>query len=150
MTTHEFVPYLSVTEASEAIGFYSRVFEVEPYLRLDMPDGRVMHCEFRVDGARFFLSAELPEHGGTPSPTHLGATTVAVHLYVEDCDAVVARMAANGADVLMEPTDMFYGERLARVRDPLGHEWGITTRLTEMTPEEIRTLTAKMFADASD
>ena len=92
MATQEFVPYLSVTDAKEAVAFYSRVFETEPVLLLNMPDGRIMHCEFRVDGARFFLSAELPEHGGTPSPTSLGATTVTIHLYVDDCDKMVARM----------------------------------------------------------
>jgi len=150
MTTHEFVPYLSVTDANEAVAFYSRIFETAPYLRLDMPDGRMMHCEFRVDGARFFLSAELPEHGGTPSPTRIGATSVAIHLYVGDCDAMVDTMVANGAELLMEPTDMFYGERFARVRDPFGHEWGVTTRLSEKTPEEIKELTAKMFSESSE
>jgi PhnB protein len=150
MTTCEFVPYLSVTDANEAVAFYSRIFEAAPYLRLDMPDGRVMHCEFRVGGGRFFLSAELPEHGGTPSPTSMGATSVAIHLYVGDCDVMVDKMAANGADILMEPTDMFYGERFARVRDPFGHEWGVTTRLSEMTPDEIGGLTAKMFSESSE
>ncbi len=150
MPEHEFVPYLSVTDAGEAILFYSRVFDTAPHVQLDMPDGRVMHCEFRVGGARFFLSEELPEHGGTPSPTRLGATTVALHQYVADCDAMVARMANGGAEVLMEPTDMFWGERFARVRDPFGHEWGIATRLREMTPDEIRESAAKMFREASE
>ena len=95
MKLHEFVPYLSVTDAEEAVVFYSRVFGIEPVLLLNMPDGRVMHCEFRVGGARFFLSEELPVHGGTPSPASLGATTVAIHLYVDDCDAMVAQMKSN-------------------------------------------------------
>lgn len=93
-----------------------------------MPDGRVMHCEFRFDGARFFLSGVLPEHGGTPSPLSLGASTVAIHRYVDDCDAMVTHMNCNGAEVVMAPTDVFRDERFARVRDPFGHEWGITTR----------------------
>ena len=101
MAAYEFVPYLSVTDANEAVAFYSRIFDTAPYLRLDMPDGRVMHCEFRVDGA----------------------------------------------ELLMEPTDMFYGERFARVRDPFGHEWGVTTRLSEKTPEEIKELTEQMFSE---
>ncbi len=150
MTTQEFVPYLSVTDAKEAVAFYSRVFETPPTLLLNMPDGRVMHCEFRVGGARFFLSEELPEHGGTPSPASLGATSVAIHLYVDDCDAMVAKMATNGAEILMEPTDMFYGERFARVRDPFGHEWGISTQVRDMTPAEIQTLAAKMFEEVSE
>ena len=145
MTTLEFVPYLSVIDAKEAVAFYSRVFETAPLLLLSMPDGRVMHCEFRVGGARFFLSEELPEHGGTPSPASLGATSVAIHLYVDDCDAMVSKMTTNGARILLDPTDMFWGERFARVRDPFGHEWGITTHLRDMTPAEIQTSAAKMF-----
>lgn len=145
MTTLEFVPYLSVADADQAVAFYSRIFETTPYLRLDMPDGRVMHCEFRVGSARFFLSAELPEHGGTPSPTQLGATSVAIHLYVDDCDAMVDTMAANGAEILMDPVDMFYGERFARVRDPFGHEWGVSAVQSEKTPEEIKKLTEEFF-----
>jgi len=145
MATPEFVPYLSVTDAKQAVAFYSRVFETEPAALLNMPDGRVMHCEFRVGTARFFLSEELPEHGGTPSPASLGATTVAVHLYVENCDAMVALMKSGGAEILMEPTDMFWGERFARVRDPFGHEWGVTTRLREMSADEIEAAAAELF-----
>ena len=151
MQTKEFVPYLSVTDAKQAVAFYSRVFGVEPLKSLSMPDGRLMHCEFRVGDVRFFLSEELPEHGGTPSPSSLGATTVAIHLYVDDCDAMLARMKSCGATVLLEPADMFWGERFARARDPFGHEWGITTHLRDMTPDEIKAAAAKLFEDmASD
>ena len=150
MSNTEFVPYLSVTNATEAVAFYSRVFETEPSLLLNMPDGRVMHCEFRIGDARFFLSEELPEHGGTPSPKSLGATTVAIHLYVDDCDAMLARMKEHGATVLMEPEDMFWGERFARARDPFGHEWGITTHLRDMTPTEIKTEAAKLFENMAE
>ena len=150
MTTREFVPYLSVLDAKQAVAFYSCVFETEPVLLLNMPDGRVMHCEFRVGGGRFFLSEELPEHGGTPSPTSLKATTVAIHLYVDDCDAMLARMKSCGATVLLEPADMFWGERFARVRDPFGHEWGITKHLRDMTPTELQAAAAKLFEDMAD
>ena len=150
MPIQEFVPYLSVTNANDAVAFYSNVFETTPALLLNMPDGRVMHCEFRFGGARFLLSEELREHGGTPSPMSLGGTTVAIHLYVDDCDAMVAQMSNNGAEVLLAPTDVFWGERFARVRDPFGHEWGITTRLHDMTPDEIKAAAAKVFGSTAD
>ena len=137
-TPSEFVPYLSVTNATKAVAYYTEVFGAAPFVLLNMPDGRVMHCEFRFGKTRFFLSEELPEHGGTPSPTRLAATSVAIHLYVDDCDAMVEAMRSNGAEVLMEPTDMFWGERFGRVRDPFGHEWGVATVFHEMTPEEIQ------------
>ena len=141
------VPYLSITGAGDAVEFYSEVFRVEPFVRLDMPDGRIMHCEFRVGDARFFLSEELPEHGGTPSPKAIGTTTVAIHLYVDNCDEVVEKMQKNGAEVLLQPTDMFWGERFARVRDPFGHEWGIATVIRQMNAKEIETAANKMFED---
>ncbi len=146
----EFVPYLSVTDALKAIEFYTDMFGVSPYVLLNMPDGRVMHCEFRVGKARFFLSEELPEHGGTPSPNRLGGTSVAIHLYVDDCDAMVLSMKNAGGQILMEPTDMFWGERFARVRDPFGHEWGIATQLSVMSPDEIQAAAKQMFSEMSD
>ncbi|QDT35735.1 VOC family protein [Stratiformator vulcanicus] len=148
--TCEFVPYLSITDAAKAVAFYSRVFRVDPHLLLNMPDGRVMHCEFRIGSARFFVSEELPGHGGTPSPARLGGTTVAIHLYVNDCDAMVKTMIDNDSTVLMAPVDMFWGERFARVRDPFGHEWGISTKLCELTPDEIQTAATKLFSEMSE
>jgi PhnB protein len=150
MPIREFVPYLSVTDAKKAVAFYSHVFEADPTLLLNMPDGRVMHCEFRFDGTRFFLSEELPDHGGTPSPLSAGVTTVAIHLYVDDCDTMVTRMKNHGAEVVMEPTDVFWGERFARVRDPFGHEWGITTRLRDMSQAEILSAAEKIFESMAD
>lgn len=109
-----------------------------------------MHCEFRVGKARFFVSEELPEHGGTPSPTRLGRTTVAIHLYVDDCDAMVKTMTDNDSTVLMAPADMFWGERFARLRDPFGHEWGISTRLREMTADEIQAAATRLFLETPE
>jgi PhnB protein len=50
----------------------------------------------------------------------------------------------------MEPTDMFWGERFARVRDPFGHEWGIATHLRDMTPAEIQAAATRLFEDMAD
>ena len=147
MKIQDFVPYLSVSDANKAVAFYSKIFDASPWLLLNMPDGRVMHCEFRIGNARFFISEELPEHGGTPSPKSLGSTSVAIHLYVTDCDLMVEKMKTNGAEILMAPVDMFWGERFARVRDPFGHEWGIATQTKEMTSDEIQASAAIMFKE---
>lgn len=56
-------------------------------------------------------------------------------------------MKDNGADILAEPEDLFWGERFARVRDPFGHEWGVATLLKEMTPEEIQLIASRMFEE---
>ena len=56
-------------------------------------------------------------------------------------------MKTNGAEILMEAVDMFWGERFARVRDPFGHEWGIATQTKEMTSDEIQASAAMMFKE---
>ena len=40
------------------------------------------------------------------------------------------------AKVLMEPQDMFYGERIAKLLDPFGHDWMIGTHIEDVSPEE--------------
>lgn len=142
-----FVPYLSVHNAQAAIDFYSQVFGIEPRLCLKLPDGRIMHCEFRIGATRLFLSDELPEHGGTPSPKTTGNTTIAIHAYVENCDKTIQLMKELGATVTMEPADMFWGERFARAIDPFGHVWGIATLKTEMEPAEIEEAARRMLAE---
>ncbi len=150
MPVLEFVPYLSVKDANSAVQFYSTVFDTKPKILLKMPNGAVMHCEYCIGAARFFVTEELPEHGGSPSPKTLSGTTVAIHIYVSDCDQMTATMEANGAEVLMPPEDVFWGERFARLRDPFGHEWGVTTRLRNMSEEEIMLEAKKLFSKTED
>ena len=150
MEIQEFVPYLSVTDAQKAVDFYTNVFGMQPHLLLNMPDNKVMHSEFRIGSTRFFISEELPEHGGTPSPKTLGSTTVAIHIYANDCDALVKKMNEYGAETIMEPVDMFWGERFARVRDPFGHEWGVATKTKDMSANEIKDAADAIFKAMQD
>jgi len=73
------------------------------------------------------LSEEYPELGIT-GPQSIGATSVTLHLHVDDCDAVLAKAVELGGVLLRPPSDAFYGERGGTVRDPFGHEWMVRTR----------------------
>ncbi|MEV4706032.1 VOC family protein [Actinoplanes sp. NPDC049316] len=42
-------------------------------------------------------------------------------VYADDCDAAVRQLRDAGAEVLEEPADQPWGERMARLRDPSGH-----------------------------
>ena len=141
------VPYLSVKGAADAIDWYVRAFDAVERARMPTPDGRIVHAEVEFGGHLVYLSDEFPEMTGgkETSPTSVGSTTVTLHRYVTDCDAVVAQAAEAGAEVLMPPMDMFWGDRLATLRDPFGHEWSIATHLRDASPEEIAAAGAEMF-----
>jgi len=134
---HEVFAYLRVSDTAAAIDFYARAFGGEELFRLVEPSGRIGHAEVRLGPAIVMLSDEYPELGlCAPQP---GAEAPSfVHLHVDDCDAVVAQAEAAGATVTMPPTDQFYGERAARVRDPFGHTWLIGSQNEALTPEEMQ------------
>ncbi len=50
-----------------------------------------------------------------------------------------------GARAVTRPTDLAFGERVARVRDPQGHLWWIHQHLEDVAAEDL----AKRFADPS-
>ena len=80
------------------------------------------------------LADEFPDYGAV-GPESLGGSPVTLQLLVEDVDAAFDRAVAAGASALMPPTDMFWGDRYAKLRDPFGHLWSIATRVEPPTPE---------------
>ena len=132
-------PYLSVSNAAEMIDFYKNVFGAIETMRLNQPDGRIGHAELTINGVAIMLADEFPEMEFL-SPKTLGGkrSPVSIHLYVEDVDEVYQRALSAGATSLREPADQFYGERNAQVRDPSGHCWDISTRIEEVSPEEMQ------------
>jgi len=54
---------------------------------------------------------------------------VIMALYVDDPDAVAARMLDGGATVIFPVSDHDYGERAGRLADPWGHQWMLAKRL---------------------
>ena len=71
-------------------------------------------------------------------PRSLGGLTVGLHVYLPDVDAVVDAASAAGAEVLQAPQDMFYGDRMAMLKDPFGHIWVLLTHKEELPLEEIK------------
>ncbi len=60
-----------------------------------------------------------------------------IHLYVDDCDATYERALGAGGTSEREPTDQFYGDRSAGVRDSAGNLWWIATHVEDVPEEEL-------------
>ncbi|MCB0890416.1 MAG: VOC family protein [Propionibacteriaceae bacterium] len=118
----EVTPYLAVADARAALDWYADVFGASVTMApIVMPDGRVGHSEFDIDGARFMMADAHPELQ-CPAPTPGVGSPVTLHLSVTDVDGLVDRARAAGADVDRGPEDNPVG-RVAVVRDPSGHRW---------------------------
>lgn len=136
-TIHIVFAYLRVRDTAAAIAFYQQAFGATARFRLVEPSGRTGHAELQLGPAVSMLSDAFPEYG-LDAPA-LGAQACGVvHLHVDDADAMAARAVADGAEMLMPPTDRFYGEHGCRLRDPFGHVWLIGHSIEQVTPEKMQ------------
>jgi len=130
------VPYLSVTNAAEAISWYVEVLGARELLRYDADDGRVGHAELDFTGALLYLADEYPELGFL-SPTTIGGAGGGLSLKVDDVDAVYAAALERGALSQRAPQDEAYGDRSASIVDPFGHRWTLQTPIATPNVDEI-------------
>jgi PhnB protein len=133
---HAATPYLCCKDAARAIDFYKKAFGATEVMRLAEPSGRIGHAEVKIGGAIIMLSDEYAEMG-VRSPQSLGGTPVAIHLYVEDVDALARQAVAAGAQLTRPVSDQFYGDRTGTLEDPFGHRWFIATHKEDVSSEEM-------------
>jgi PhnB protein len=132
---HSVQPYLIVKNAAGAIDFYKKAFGAKERLRM-AKDGRVQHAEIEIGDSCVMLADENPEIGAR-SPEHYGGSPVSLMVYVTDCDAIYKQALAAGAKSEREPTDQFYGDRMAGVVDPSGYRWYLGTHVRDVSKEEL-------------
>lgn len=128
-------PYLYVNMASAALEFYQKAFGAKVLMSLRDDKNRIVHSEIEISKARIMISDEFPEKDNY-SPRHLGGTTSAITLYVEDSDKIFKQAIAAGAQELAKVEDYFWGDRGGKIVDPFGHHWFIYSRKENIPYEE--------------
>jgi PhnB protein len=126
-------PRLVVDGADAALDFYARALGGTVTERFTGPDGRVVHAMVEAGPARF---AVKDAGDGDPAPSGDGIPVI-MSLDVSDADAVAERMLGAGATVIFPVADRGYGYG-GRLRDPFGHQWMISQRIENLTPEQIQ------------
>ena len=133
---HSVTPYLTLNDTARAIDFYKRAFGAQEVMRMEAPGGKIGHAEIKIGDSHIMLADEMPGMGGH-SPQSLGGTTCGVMLYVENADSVFNQAVAAGAQVEAPLSDMFWGDRYGRLKDPFGHSWAIATHIEDVAPAEM-------------
>jgi PhnB protein len=137
-------PHLAVRGAAQAMDFYKKAFGAVEVMRMPGPDGQsVAHGEMKIGNSIFFIADEWPGME-LAAPQKFGGTTVSIHLYVENCDALYNQAVGAGCNATMPLMNMFWGDRFGKVTDPFGHSWSIATHIENVSPAEM----AKRGAEA--
>lgn len=131
---HTITPNIVVDEAEQAVAFFKKAFGATETYRLIMSNGKITHCELKLGDSVLNLGESMdgwPAHG------------LVAQIYVEDSGEL---SVDAGAKELMPMTDMFFGSREGRIKDPFRNEWTIATLKEEVAPEEMqRRMTAQGY-----
>jgi PhnB protein len=124
-TAASIAPWLSVGDATQAVGFYKAAFGAVELERLEDEPGSVAVAQLSIGGAACWVQQD-----GDSSPEALGGRSpVRMILTVEDPDSVFALAVEAGATEVA-PVYEEHGWRVGRIADPSGHHWEIGKRLT--------------------
>jgi PhnB protein len=132
--TPRLIPMMAYEDPGAALEWLSKAFGFrERGSRYTDHEGRITHAEMELDGAVIMLANPTPDY---QSPRHhaeeceLARKWSAVpyvidglHVLVEAVDDHYRRAVEAGAEILSEPQDESYSERVYKVADLEGHRW---------------------------
>ena len=140
------IAHLIVNDGSKAVDFYKKAFGAEILGVHKTPDGKVMHAELSVGGARLMLADEFPGMGSGSAKT-LGGSPVVLNLYVqEDVDGLFNQAVDAGGTVVMPLANQFWGDRYGQIKDPFGHLWALGQHVEDVAPEEMERRAKEVFS----
>jgi PhnB protein len=140
--------HLVTRDPDAAAAWYGSVLGAVEISRITLPGGQVMTIELRFGDSVLAIADEFPGIG-VVSPLTLGGTYGAVHVAVEDADAVWSRALQAGATVFEPLHDAFWGERTGQFIDPFGHRWAVDQHIRDVPHDEIVRLAAAAFSGGS-
>lgn len=118
-------PYLVAADGPALVEFVKQVFGAEEKFRATGSAGG-LHAEVRIGDSMLMMGGGIPGREVRFTPN-----VHALHVYVEDADAVYRKALAAGATSLDEVRDQEYGERSGSIKDPAGNFWYIATHKGE-------------------
>jgi uncharacterized glyoxalase superfamily protein PhnB len=133
---------LAVRNIAKACEFYQEVLGFQLQITLPRTDNELRLAVLKAGTSTLLLGRldELHYEHETRArlirkgPHGLGITLT---LLVPDVDSIFAAARKARVEILLEPTDEFYGDRVFMFVDPDGYEWKISQTIKTVSPEEV-------------
>jgi lactoylglutathione lyase len=116
----ELFPILSTPDLARSLRFYRDLLGGEVTYQYP-PDGEPGYVGVQI--GRSHLGIGKQDQPGVPANDR-----ITLWVYADDCDAAIARLRDGGVQVVQEPTDQPWGERMATVVDPDGNAVIVASR----------------------
>lgn len=121
-------PWIISRSTAGVLDFITAAFGAQEAFRVPMEDGSIGHAEARIGDSNILAFDSRPDWPPTPA---------FLRVYVDDGDATFAAALAAGATAVTDMTEMFWGEKVGRVRDAFGNLWWIHCRVAELREEDV-------------
>ncbi len=140
---------LSVRDIAKASRFYQRVLGFEQRFTLSRADGELTLAVLGF-GASSLLLGRLDElhyeHAARArkirrGPHGLGITMT---LLVPDLDRVHEAARKVRAEILLKPSEEFYGDRVFMFLDPDGYEWKVSQTLRQVSVDDVKEIVSRI------
>lgn len=131
---HTITPFLAVKGAETMLHFINEAFGGTDLKIMHHDNGKVMHATIRIGNS--IIMASDSNNNSQEFPAML-------YLYVDDVDAVYKKAIKAGGESLREPTNEFYGDRSAGIKDEWGNQWWVATHIEDVSEDEINRRAAK-------
>lgn len=120
-------PWIISRDTRQLIDFLKSAFGAEELGRMENPDGAIVHAEMRIHGGIVMMFDRPQETIDTPA---------FIRVFVDDAQAAFDRAIARGAREITRPTMLAFGDKVGRVRDPLGNIWWLQERVEDVSANE--------------
>ena len=122
-------PWIISADTPQLIDFLAAAFDGTELARMANEDGSISHAEIRIGDAVVMAF---------DAPTGIDAMPAFIRLYVDDARKGFAKALEAGATEVTKPTLLAFGDRVARVRDPLGNIWWLQQRVEDVSETEMQ------------
>lgn len=113
-------PYLIVDGAHKLIDLLKIVFNAKELRRYDLPDGKIMHSEIRIDDSVIMLADSSDRY--PPNNTLL-------HLYVPDVHTAFNKVVEAGFEIIERPNNKDNDpDTRGTLKDFQGNSWSVSTQ----------------------
>ncbi|MBL9008750.1 MAG: VOC family protein [Myxococcales bacterium] len=130
-TNHSSVaPYLFYDDVDKAVRFLEAAFGFKRVFVSPSPEGGLAHAQLVHGAQRIMLGKVGPGLRPVQSAASLPALHAGIYVYVDSADRHHTHARAHGAQVLLEPADQPWGDRMYCALDPEGQFWMFATRTT--------------------
>ena len=134
----QLMPYLVVKNPEASMNFYEKAFGFQRDGEPLVQKGEIIHCEMIFGDVRIMMGLEGSWGNSARSPKSTDSDQgIGLFIYCKDVNAHHQNASASGAEITMEPEDMFWGDRMYSAKDLDGYRWSFATKVGEFDASKL-------------